>query len=192
MYLIFDCETNGLPKKRNSNNINDWPRIVSLSWGIYKECGDCILIKDYIAYPEFQIQQSVADIHGITTRKAQLKGIKIKKILEEFTNDLGDVKYLVAHNIDFDYKVILFELLRNNINYEINLPKICTMKSTTNLCKLKSNFKKNEYKWPKLEELYFKLFNVKPENMHNSKFDVIATAKCFFELKKLKENKIND
>jgi len=40
------------------------------------------------------------------------------------------------------------------------------------------------YKWPKLSELHYHLFGEDFEGAHNSKNDVAATSKCFFELKK--------
>ena len=40
-------------------------------------------------------------------------------------------------------------------------------------------------KWPKLEELHIKLFGCNFEGAHDALDDVRATAKCFFELKRL-------
>src|SRR5690606_8051357 len=42
-----------------------------------------------------------------------------------------------------------------------------------------------KFKWPKLEELYQKLFNEKFEEAHNAAADVVATTRCFFELIRL-------
>lgn len=184
MYLIFDCETDGLPLSKYSkiDDVNNWPKIVSLSWGIYKKNGECLTLKDYIRRPNFEISKESSNIHGISTKKAKLKGIKMSLILEEFLEDVEKAKHLIAHNINFDFPVLICELKRENMNHSLHkMKKICTMLKTTNYCKLVSPFK-NEYKWPKLEELYFKLFQTRPKNMHNSKFDVIATAKCFFKL----------
>ena len=40
------------------------------------------------------------------------------------------------------------------------------------------------YKYPKLNELYCKLFHRNFENAHNAFSDVLATIECFKELKK--------
>lgn len=40
------------------------------------------------------------------------------------------------------------------------------------------------YKYPKLNELYYKLFHRNFENAHNAFSDVLATIECFKELKK--------
>jgi hypothetical protein len=59
------------------------------------------------------------------------------------------------------------------------------MEKTTNFCAIQGPY---GYKWPKLSELYFKLFQSNFEEAHNAAADIKATAKCFWELKKL--NKI--
>ena len=58
----------------------------------------------------------------------------------------------------------------------------CTMKETANYCKITPKVR-GEYKWPSLEELYSKCFNESLENSHNSYYDVINCAKCYFAVK---------
>jgi len=86
---------------------------------------------------------------------------------------------VICHNTEFDLKVIWAELIR------VQMPDIfkdkqflCTMKSTTNYCRIPGPYGN---KWPKLEELYFKLFGEKFEG-HNSSGDVAATLKCYLKL----------
>lgn len=70
---------------------------------------------------------------------------------------MGDADIIVGHNIDFDVKVVGCEMFRYNINNELSSKRrICTMKSTTDLCKISGSY---GYKYPKLQELYKKLFN---------------------------------
>jgi DNA polymerase-3 subunit alpha len=88
----------------------------------------------------------------------------------------------VGHNIEFDINVMQSELSR--LNYaEKFFPsnRICTMRSSTNYCKLPSN-KPGYYKWPNLGELYMKLFGKSFDNAHHAHDDVKATAECFFRL----------
>lgn len=63
-------------------------------------------------------------------------------------------------------------------------PRICTMLESVYHCKIPFGYKKG-YKWPKLTELYKTLFNEEFEGAHGALADIEATAKCFFELKKL-------
>lgn len=63
-----------------------------------------------------------------------------------------------------------------------NKPSFCTMESTVNFCKI-SNYSGYGYKFPKLQELYHKLFGQNFGNEHDASADVAATFKCFWELK---------
>lgn len=49
MYLIFDTETTGLPKKWNApvTDIDNWPRCVQLAWQVHDKPGNCIDNKDF-------------------------------------------------------------------------------------------------------------------------------------------------
>jgi hypothetical protein len=84
--------------------------------------------------------------------------------------------------------MIAAECLRYNIPFSLKKPTICTMKSTTQMCKLP------KMKWPNLNELHCKLFNETVPYLHNSIIDVIVCLRCYywivfkkdlFELKKL-------
>jgi len=185
MFLVFDTETSGLPKKYNlpAEYVDNWPRIVQLSWGIYDNDGKEIKFYDYIIKPEgFTIDPDSTKIHRITTEIALEKGRDIKEILLKFKKSLKKVDYIAAHNYDFDINIVGAECIRNNINLRMKMIKkeICTMKSTTEYCKL-PNPKFNGLKWPRLQELHLILFGEDFTNAHNSKYDVIACSKCLFE-----------
>jgi hypothetical protein len=56
------------------------------------------------------------------------------------------------------------------------------MEKSTNYCKLDGPY---GYKWPKLSELHHILFGVGFEEAHNAAADIHATAKCFWQMKKI-------
>ena len=58
------------------------------------------------------------------------------------------------------------------------------MKCSADFCAIPSNSPYGGYKWPKLEELYRKLFGYTFDGAHDALADVEATRKCYFELKK--------
>jgi DNA polymerase III alpha subunit (gram-positive type) len=88
--------------------------------------------------------------------------------------------------MSFDQNIIGAELLRAEFpNYIAPLPKICTMRQTPNFCAIRSPY--GGFKRPKLSELHYKLFNTHFEEAHNAAFDIEATARCFWELKKPKK-----
>ena len=59
------------------------------------------------------------------------------------------------------------------------------MQDSIDLCNIeaKDKFGKTYIKFPKLIELYQKLFNVTPKNLHNSLNDVIVCLRCFIKMK---------
>ena len=63
-------------------------------------------------------------------------------------------------------------------------PKYCTMKMSTNYCKLPGG--KQGFKSPKLSELHQVMFGEGFENAHDALADVRATVRCFWKLKELK------
>ena len=92
-------------------------------------------------------------------------------------------KFIVAHNISFDEKIIEAEFLRKRVQSDFSQKrKLCTMKSSTNYCKISGAY---GYKWPKLSELHIKLFGVDFEGAHNALADIHATKKCFWEMRKM-------
>ncbi|MBR3480843.1 MAG: hypothetical protein IKH32_09190 [Prevotella sp.] len=58
---------------------------------------------------------------------------------------------------------------------------ICTMQSSTDFCRIRGYY---GYKFPKLQELYWKLFGEDFDDAHNAMSDIEATERCFWELKK--------
>ena len=184
--LLFDTETAGLPKKYNTpiSDLNNWPRVVSVAWLLYED-GKLSEECDFIIRPEgFVIPPDVARIHGITTEKALADGEDLSVVLRNFAGYLNLVGTVVGHNLGFDEKVIGAEFLRKNIQHTLNnKEKVCTMDKSTNFCAIPGRY---GFKWPKLNELHIKLFGCSFENQHNALSDIRATAKCFWEMKRLK------
>ena len=186
MMLFFDTETTGLPKNWQApvSDLNNWPRIVQLAWILSDDKGKEISGQNYIIKPEgFLIPEESSRVHGISTEQAMREGINLEKALSDFSYDLSQSNLLVAHNINFDQKIIGAEFLRKDVETNLDdISKFCTMQSATNYCQIE---KPNGYgyKWPRLEELHLKLFNKNFDNAHDALADVKACARCFFELK---------
>lgn len=197
--LFFDTETTGLPSNWDapSSDVTNWPRIVQISWIISNDRGQIISKHNYIVKPEgFSIPIELAKIHGITTERALKEGEGLNNILDYFLRDLQQVSYIVGHNISFDKNVVAAEIYRKGseklldeivIDKYVDMletkPTICTMLSSTNFCRIPRY--DNGYKWPKLSELYYKLFNKELVDAHDSSVDVQATFDCFWRLKEL-------
>lgn len=130
-YLFFDTETTGLPKNFNApiSDFNNWPRLVQLAWLLYDSEGKLIIKRESVIKPKgFRIPKGSSDVHGITTEYALSKGRDLIDVLDEFKAQCEKSKLLIAHNMNFDAKVMGAEFLRNNYNNPIsNLEKVCTM-----------------------------------------------------------------
>ncbi len=190
MFLFFDTETTGLPKNWNApaSHINNWPRMVQLACLLYDENGSLEESCNFIIQPEgYSIPNDAARVHGITTERAIGEGVELKNVLEGFQNLLDKSTQLVAHNMAFDEKIIGAEFYRIfGEDPLLGKPKICTMKhpAILNFCALPP-FKYGSYKWPRLSELHFKLFGNYFDEAHDASIDIKATAKSFWELRRL-------
>lgn len=186
MYLFFDTETTGLPInwKAPVTDLDNWPRLVQLAFLVYDMDGKQISTGDFIIKPVgFSIPTEASNVHGITTERAKMEGVDLKTVLGNFNNLIESANFLVGHNLKFDEKIMGAELLRNQFeNTLVHKKGICTMETSVNFCALPGKY---GYKLPKLSELHYKLFGFNFEAAHNAAADINATAKCFWELKRI-------
>jgi DNA polymerase-3 subunit epsilon len=183
MLLFFDTETTGLPKnwKAPVTDVNNWPRLVQIAWMVFDRDGQAISSADHIIRPSgFTIPKGAEQIHGISTQKASDEGRPVEDVLEEFFQQIGKAKYIVAHNMNFDEKIAGAEFFRlGRADVFKGKDKICTMAASTDFCRIPGPY---GYKWPTLSELHKKLFKADFEEAHDASVDVSITAKCFWEL----------
>ncbi len=186
MYLIFDTETTGLPKNYDAplSDADNWPRLVQIAWQLHDNTGKLINAKNLIVKPNgFVIPFNTVMIHGVTTEIALAEGKDLAEVLAEFTADLEKNLLAVAHNAPFDLSVIGAEYLRLGQENHLEKVKIYdTQKETTDFVAIPSGKTGTRFKFPKLSELYFKLFNENFEDAHDAAYDVKATARAFFGL----------
>ena len=108
--LIFDTETTGLIPK-HTTVLADWPHIVQLSCiFINLDKLDEMFVDNFIINPGVLIPKESADIHGITNEIAEDKGINIQGALLSFAYFLENADIIVAHNLNFDKRIIETEL----------------------------------------------------------------------------------
>ncbi len=187
MILFFDTETTGLPNnwKAPVTDVDNWPRLIQIAWLLYDKNGNKIDSKNFIVKPDgFTIPKESSKIHGITTERALEEGKDLRYILFLFNDYIKRSKELVAHNMQFDEKIVGAEFIRNKIeNPLFSKKRTCTMLSSKDFCAIQGSY---GLKWPSLSELHIKLFGTDFDNAHDALSDITATARCFWELKKLK------
>lgn len=183
--LFFDSETTGLPKnwKAPVEQLDNWPRLVQIAWQVYDSNGDLLEEHEYIIKPiGFTIPSEASDVHKITTEKALETGEDLLTILNIFSSSVKGCGLLVAHNYSYDYNIMGSELLRNGLENSLkDKEHLCTMKASTEFCKIPGP---HGYKWPKLEELYDILFR-ESFNAHDALDDIRATARSFWALQRM-------
>lgn len=217
--FVFDTETTGLPDRCPNGWGSYWSyfmnekyessRIISIAWAtIHNFHKDKIntsntsstsrpttIVEHYLRYPEGFTEINNSHIHGIKYEDAINNGLPFKDLLEKkgLCIDILKSDYIIAHNINFDYHVLMNELYRLGTEYakacmlHLNTLKskgrlICTGELTTDICKMefktvstyKGNKKTKRYKMPKLSELYVYYFGKEFENQHSADGDVKA------------------
>jgi len=186
MYLIFDTETTGLPKRWNLpyTDTDNWPRCIQIAWQLHDDMGNCIEHQDYLIKPDgFNIPYDAEKIHGISTELAQEQGVDLREMLEKFNLALSKAKFVVGQNVGFDNNIIGCEFHRLGIENKLQETPVldtCTEKTAT-LCQIKGG-RGGKFKLPTLTELHEHLFGSGFGDAHNATADVEATTRCFFEL----------
>lgn len=185
MYLFFDTETTGkiTDYKASFKEVEKFPRITQFAWQVYNSEGKLFKSFQSLVKPDgWEVPKEEFFIkNNMSTERCELEGRPIKPMLEQFLIELNACKYLLAHNMNFDLPVTASEMYRLGFQAQNKPQKICTMQSTTDICRLPGPY---GFKWPSLNELHKFLFGCDFEGAHDASDDVTATAKCFFELKK--------
>ncbi|MGB0522442.1 MAG: DNA polymerase III subunit alpha [Flammeovirgaceae bacterium] len=187
MYLIFDTETTGLPKRFDApvEDLDNWPRIVQIAWQLHDASGKLIEAKNHIVKPDgFVIPFNAEKVHGISTKRALAEGLDLKVVLAEFEDAINRTEVLIGHNIvGFDINVMGAEYLRMEMQSKILERDTCdTMKDTVEFVAIPGGRGKGKFKFPTLTELHQKLFGEGFGDAHDAAYDVAANARCFFGL----------
>jgi len=185
--LVFDTETTGLPKLISFNVYNDpqelkyydSARMIEIAYIIYSKQGTEVLRKEFLIKPDgFEINNS--NIHGITFKHANEKGIDIRDVLEEIHQDLNNMSSvkLIAHNILFDINILVSECYRYNKLNLVNKLKQC---KTT--CTMQMGMRVLNVPFClKLVMLYRTLFRKYIEQDHRALSDVEICSSCYFKM----------
>ena len=206
--LIFDVETSGLipnsKKPLDLKNLDQYPHILQFSYILYDLERNIIIERynKYIRNTTIEIFPEITELTGITQELLVEKGVYIEEVLEQFKSAYLECNYIIAHNFEFDSKMIRIEAERNrsklvqlsylalstiltNVNiFGLQITKECTMQMTVDFCNIERTNSRGVYKkLPRLSELYQILFDTTLENLHNSMVDVFACLRCYLKFK---------
>ena len=190
MYLIFDTETTGLPKRWNApvTDTDNWPRCIQIAWQLHDAMGNLLEHQDYLVAPDgFDVPFEAEQIHGISTTLAQDQGLPLLEVLERFTKALEKCHFVVGQNVGFDLNIMGAEFHRAGVENLLTQKPVldtCT-EQTASMCQIPGG-RGGKFKLPTLTELHQHLFGEPFGEAHNATADVEATSRCFLELLRLK------
>lgn len=195
--------------------LSSWPSILQLSYIIYdtEKTENAKIFNKYIDIPDdVVISDSAFAIHHISREKIEqqpaekkaLIGIAIAEFMDDIMN--SDVVTVVGHNVQFDRKMIIAELLRLGSNPDTEKKQLeylmnnknftCTMDVTAPICNIQMAVKYKDKKTgedkvfykvksPKLIEAYQYYFGYEPsgEALHDALIDVIICLRVFVKYK---------
>lgn len=175
--LVLDTETTGFPPAA---------RMVQLAALLFDNEGNELDGYDAVIQPDgWEVPLEAAAIHGFTTEICATVGVPLFSAMERLIPMLDRAVLLVAHNWDFDARIIGAEITRTH-NRQLHNPSqksACTMRLSTDICRLPQR-RGRGYKWPTLNEAYAFFFGKQIENAHHARADARACAEIFFELRK--------
>lgn len=185
MFLVFDTETTGLPIWKEPSDHPDQPHIVDLAASLFDPTGLEVARLDFIINPGIEIPYEVAAIHGITTEIAREQGIEPADALAQFMAMARKATALVGHNVSFDIRMVRILAARvTGEKWDNPLPTFCTMRRTTNICKIVGPKARHpqDWKWPTLAEATKHFFGEDHVGAHRARPDCDAAARIFFHL----------
>lgn len=185
MFLVFDIETTGFPQRKNVHPYKtsnyETSRMIELGYMIVNDItGETVKEVSHLIQHPNKVGINNSHIHGITEEMVLEDGETVHSVLDELYEDLKQVDTMVAHNMDFDFNILLSEVYRwypmyNHLLGELyNKKLVCTVQMGKSLMP--------NGKYPKLIELYQKLFDEEWIQPHRALEDCRVCSKCYLKL----------
>ena len=170
-YLVFDLETDGLIENERI------PNILQVSWSLIDKSGYSYKRKTELVNNGDNLNKA-SSVNSIDIETLKLIGKPICEVLKELWRDLHDVSAIISHNTEFDISVLDHHMKECDLFFKFSsIPCLCTMKGGKNY--LESINKEENIKFPKLTELYYRLFDKSITPKHQAIFDKVLTSRCF-------------
>ena len=194
LVLLFDTETNGLPKIRNApaEKVDNWPIIIQIAGQLWEVGSGTHPVKisehSFLIKPAADTEWNPGSfaIHKISKEKALTDGTDSDEVFKLFHALVFKSDVIVAHNLAFDKPILQAEFVRRGLDTKVWPPiEYCTMINTKELLKLPGLYPKpwDLYKTPKLVELYCFLHSPTTKfEYHSAAGDVECLVQCFLEL----------
>lgn len=177
MILFIDTETSGFPKNGVGLEDPTQARILEIACILTDDQGKVISTLDTLVQCG-DIELSDKLPHDITFKDCNEEGQTNNQLSEWLSLYLRKSSIIVAHNIDFDLKMMALHVDKNFFHSHV---KFCTMKATTDICKI-PHARNSGYKFPKLDEAHAYFFGETKKSNHRAMGDAIMCKEIYFAL----------
>lgn len=199
LILAYDTETTGLIRGSDYTNPSA-PFLASIAMILYDYVESKIVASlNMPIKPEgWTMPEEAANINGLTDLYLSTVGAPASVVLPNAIALASRADLLVAHNIDFDTKVIAAALWRHLINENVkeedahtlikgwlNKSVYCTMQSSKQIVNARNA--KGNLKYPKLTEAYKFFFGRELDRAHSANADAVAVLEVYLALQSHKD-----
>lgn len=195
LILVYDCETTGLVRGTDYTDPN-MPFLASIAAILYDEGAHRIIasVNSMIQPDGWTMPKEAGQVNGLTDEVLQQLGVPASVLLPACIALMFKANLRVAHNVDFDSKVIAAALWRHIIKEDseetahatvkkwLALPSYCTMQESKNI--VNALDKRGKIKYPKLTEAYKFFFDRELDRAHSANTDAVAALEIYLALNK--------
>lgn len=191
--LIVDTETSGLPKSGHAIQPGQ-ARICQIAMMLVTDTGKNVAQFSTMIRPDgWVINPEASKIHGLTTEDCARHGVPMSMALYFFDAWANQAQQVVAHNIDFDWRLMWIEHMYAAQRFT-DKRWFCTMENTRDIVKcppteamLRAG--RTGFKSPNLGESFRHFYNkeLDKSKQHDALYDVRACLSVYQALKRHNE-----
>lgn len=195
LIVVYDCETTGLVRGTDYTSPN-MPFLASITTILYDTEAHRIVasINSMVQPDGWTMPEEARQVNGLTNEALKQLGIPAPVLLPACIALMFKADLRVAHNVDFDSKVIAAALWRHivkesseEIAHEtvkawLALPSYCTMQESKGIVNVLD--KRGKVKYPKLTEAYKFFFDKELNRAHSANADAVAALEIYLALNK--------
>ncbi|MBK9952858.1 MAG: 3'-5' exonuclease [Candidatus Competibacteraceae bacterium] len=193
LVLIYDTETTGLVKGLDYTDPN-MPFLASITTILYDDEAHRVVssINAMVQPDGWTMPEEAGRVNGLTDEVLRQLGVPSPALLPTCIALMFKADLRVAHNVDFDSKVIAAALWRHvakessaetaheTVKAWLALPSYCTMQESKNF--VKALDKRGRIKYPKLTEAYKFFFDKELDRAHSANADAVAALEIYLAL----------
>jgi len=187
MLIFFDTETTGLPNFKLNADDPSQPRIAALAAIL---CDDKLNVRGLshcLIKPEgWSMPEDIAKINGLSDDILRESGVPIRDALAVLHSWLHRGCTIVAHNVQFDLKMLRGELRRLDMpDYYDRTYLFCTQMANISILKLEPKGGKrhaDHFKYPNLGETFKYYFDKEMGGAHGAYNDALAVKRIYGEM----------